>query len=339
MKNKMEKQKIILTITPDMGIYNCIVDNLKYLGFEVYLICNKGFRYKNFKDRLISLFRKIVFKDKLFKYNLRQKYNFDTNQIKLNDFPNVDFGLTIRADLFEIKTLENIKKKSKKNFCYHWDGLSRFENIEKTISIFDKFYIFDKEDLQNKLKTYPTTNFFFDCYPDLIKKNKKPEFDVYYIGSYDNRILKLIEICEFLDSQKLNLNIIICGKPKRALKKYKYIKFIKKPLTYIENLKMVSNSSIIIDLHHEKIHNGLSFRTFESLGFDKKLITSNDIVKDYDFYNPENIFVYKNNFTEMKKFISTDYKSIDSKIKYKYSFTNWINYILEIDTTLPILIP
>ena len=32
----VNKEKIILAITPDVKLYECFLENLKYLGFEVF---------------------------------------------------------------------------------------------------------------------------------------------------------------------------------------------------------------------------------------------------------------------------------------------------------------
>jgi hypothetical protein len=59
MENKQAKEKIILAITPDMEIYKCIVDNLNYLNYDVYLLSeNHDFKYKNLKDRVINFYKK-----------------------------------------------------------------------------------------------------------------------------------------------------------------------------------------------------------------------------------------------------------------------------------------
>ena len=92
---------------------------------------------------------------------------------------------------------------------------------------------------------------------------------------------------------------------------------------------MVANSKMLIDVHHENLHKGLSFRSFEALGYDKKLITSNTIIREYDFYNEKNIYVIDNINANFEEFLYQDYKQISIEIKNKYSFTNWIAYLLE----------
>lgn len=334
----VNKEKIILAITPDVKLYECFLENLKYLGFEVFLICNNHFSYRSFKDKLVNFYKKSFLGDKTYKRKLAREYNTLENIIKLSTYPNTDYSLTIRADLFGEETIKTIVSKSNKNYSYQWDGLSRFPEVKNIITYFDKFYIFDKDDLKINGNILPSTNFYFDCYEDLFK-NTEPQYDAYFIGSYDNRINTLISVCEFLYSHGLKLNVILCCSPKKHLKKYKYITFIKHSLSYYENLKLVANSKMLIDIHHENLHKGLSFRAFEALGYDKKLITSNAVIKQYDFYDANNIYIIDNNNINFESFLNVKHTEIKLEIKNKYSFTNWINYILEKENSTPLFIP
>lgn len=77
-------------------------------------------------------------------------------------------------------------------------------------------------------------------------------------------------------------------------------------------------------------HCGLSFRTFEAMGYDKKLITTNAEIIKYDFYNPNNIFVLNNdNLAKLNEFLEKPYEPLPVEIKQKYSFTNWIRYVFD----------
>ncbi|MBW4360787.1 hypothetical protein [Flavobacterium taihuense] len=335
----VKNKKIILAITDDFKIKSCIEDNLKQIGFDVITITpitNEKFKYKNLKERFVNFIKKNIYNDLDYKKTLRQNFNKEALLKKLNT---VDYTLTIRADLFENDFIDKLIKCSTKNYAYQWDGLSRYERIMMLIPLFTKFYIFDKNDLSQKNITYPTTNFYFDCYEHLLKK--EPKYDLYFLGSYDSRIKKLIPICELLHNKGYKLNIVLICHSKEELNKYPFIKYYSTPFSYYENLQMAADSKCIIDLHHDSLHTGLSFRTFEALGFNKKLITTNQIIKDYDFYNSQNIFHIDENadFSGIDDFIKSDYKEIDSIIKNKYSFTNWIKYILEIDQNTPIKIP
>lgn len=325
-------KKIILAITPNVKLYSCFEDNFKHIGFEVFTISfNNQFKYKSLKERLINVYKKILLNDRIYKKKLIQDQNDDEILKKISNTPNVDYSLTIRADVFKETTLKKILLLGSKNYAYQWDGLSRFPEVKKLIPLFDKFYVFDKKDLNEDYKTYLTTNFYFDCYSQLFN-NKEFKYDFYTLCNCDKRIDKIISIFEILNSKGYKLKLILYSKPKKHLKKYTYITFIQEPISYYDNLINVANSKGLIDIQNSAIHAGLSFRIFESLGYNKKIITTNQDVVNYDFYNKNNIFYLTDNFniTLFEEFLDASYKEIDSSIKKKYSFTNWISNILEI---------
>ncbi len=337
-----KNKSILLTITSDCGFYTCFEDNLNYLKFKNITIIRKlPFKYKSKKDKVLNFIHKSILKNKDYKKKLMLKGDARTTEHldfldTIND--QFDYNLSIRADLFESQLIKKIVEKSKKSYSYQWDGLKRYPKIVPLINLFDKFYVFDSNDLTKK--THPSTNFYFDCYDDIIT-NTSPEYDVYYLGSYDDRINETIEVCEKLHKLGLKLNIIIpscSNKQQEKLKKYTYISFPKKGLTYKENIIQVANSKIILDFVNHKIHNGLSFRAFEALGYDKKIITTNGLIKNYDFYTSENICIYSP-LEDLNSFITKPLKEIDTEIKQKYSFTNWLKNILEHPDAINISFP
>ena len=70
------------------------------------------------------------------------------------------------------------------------------------------------------------------------------------------------------------------------------IEYFINPIDYKNKLLEAKKAFCLIDLKLES-HNGLSFRFYESLYFQKKLITNNKDVVNYDFYNSNNILIEK----------------------------------------------
>ena len=78
-----------------------------------------------------------------------------------------------------------------------------------------------------------------------------------------------------------------------------------------------------------KVHNGLSLRFFEALKYEKKIITDNQDVINYNFYDAENIFILgKDSMDRLDYFLNSSYQPIDENIRKQYSFSNWLNIIL-----------
>ena len=79
-------------------------------------------------------------------------------------------------------------------------------------------------------------------------------------------------------------------------------------------------------------HYGLSFRIFDALRFDKKLITTNKHILETDLYHPDRVFVWDGgNLDALPEFLARPYQQPDPEIKAYYSFTQWLNRLLGID--------
>lgn len=93
-------------------------------------------------------------------------------------------------------------------------------------------------------------------------------------------------------------------------------------------MSWVKSSKALLDLKLKE-HNGLSFRFFEALKYEKKLITDNPDVKNYDFYRQENIFIIGEDSEEnLNNFIENPYQEIPAEIKNKYSFESWFKTLI-----------
>src|SRR5690606_2744456 len=100
-----------------------------------------------------------------------------------------------------------------------------------------------------------------------------------------------------------------------------------------EVIKYIENSSVLLDIQKEN-QEGLSFRVFEALGYEKKLITTNKDIVNYDFYNPQNILVIDGVLPVIPKdFLDTKYVQVSEKIKDKYRREFWIKKVFGISKT------
>ena len=70
---------------------------------------------------------------------------------------------------------------------------------------------------------------------------------------------------------------------------------------------------------------GLTIRTMETICYRKKLITNNTDVINYDFYNPDNIFVIgKDDINDLNEFINRPFIDIPDEILIRYNFCDWV---------------
>lgn len=326
------KGKSILFFMPDHNnIYKVFSHNIEMLGMNlIFIPPSPRFFYKSKKDRVINFFRKTFLKDKEYKKQLILNFNieFFLEKVKGIEEKSIDYIFIIRPDIIEEKVLDKLLSLGKKNIAYQWDGLNRYPEVFKTITKFDKFYVFDTEDYQKYHSIYPnlqlTHNFFFEDDDTSENNNKEENRDIFYVGSYiEDRMDDIIYIVENLEKLNVSMDIRLAYWKKNNFDNKNIVSF-KTLMDFSEYLKLVKSSKVLLDFKIKE-HNGLSLRFFESLKYKKKIITNNTNVMNYDFYNPKNIFVlHKDNINNLKDFIFSDYAPLPAELVEKYSFKTWL---------------
>lgn len=337
---------ILLGMVSHNGIYDTLIENLTSLGFQVkpliYPAKISGFRYPNIKVQLLAKFRQIFLGDKNIKKALKQQYIESQLLKNLESLSNIDYALLIRGDLFPENILTKIKQKSLNGIInYQWDGMDRYPNIWEKIPYFDRFYVFDGEDLKNQPNFLPITNFYFPQYGN---KNIKEEYDFYFLGWHmEDRMEMIKNFCLYAKKKHWTLDFNIINSSVSSKMKRSYladnIQFSSNIVPFVDNQHRCQKSRILLDFVTD-IHKGLSFRTFEALGYRKKLVTTNPEVKKYDFYHENNIFVLTPyNLEELDDFLDKPYYELLPNLYEKYSFENWVKYILNIPPYIPFDLP
>ncbi len=135
--------------------------------------------------------------------------------------------------------------------------------------------------------------------------------DIVFIGRDKGRLEKIRKLEEKFQKMglKTDINVVLREKDYVPYEKY---------------LETVGRSKAILSVMagHQV---GLDLRAMESIFFEKKYITTNKDIVNYDFYDPQNIFVIgKDKWQDFKEFINSPYKKIDAKIVNGYDFHNWI---------------
>ncbi|WP_139215768.1 hypothetical protein [Parapedobacter composti] len=262
----------------------------------------------------------------------KTKINFDASkqglETALEQVQAADYALIIRPDVYPISFIKTLRGKTRKLIAYQWDGLSRFPRVYDYISLFDRFFVFDGNDLTVP-SVLPITNYYpLTLGEDLY--DEKLQSDVFYAGSYSkSRIDKLGQIILDFRSFGLDTKYMLYHRKARYLPSYD-LRTTNSPIDYGLNIRYTYNTKIVLDLVNPD-HDGLSFRFFEAMRFDKKVVTTNPRVTGYDFYHPDNIFVWDENRNpnEFYDFVQRPQVPLSSEIKEKYSFRNWLQYALD----------
>ncbi|CAN1524255.1 hypothetical protein MCETHM1_01182 [Flavobacteriaceae bacterium] len=316
----------ILFCCPDyFGFHKVIEEAIQNnLKAEVKTIVFRKYKYKNNFQKIKNFIYKTVFKINLKKV-LASKERISS--IAKNEI--FDFLFIVSPDLLIKEDLEYIIKKSKHSVVYYWDSFDNIARYKETVGLFDIAYSFEPKDVENYKLNF-LTNFYH-------VSNTHPETttDVYFIGSYDERLKIVLKILTYLKNKKKSTKIYIHCNKKKIIKQNKNsdIIYFNKPISIIESEKLFQNSKVILDVQ-KKIQKGLTFRVFEAMGNRKKLITTNTDIINYDFYNPNNIFIWREDTKEIpESFFNTNYQELPKEIFEKYNIDNWVKQIFDLNKT------
>jgi hypothetical protein len=280
----------------------------------------KSFHYKNFSQRTYNFFLK-----NLTGHNLKQSfYNASIN----NAISDLDEGykqiLIIRPDMLSDRHLQMLRDRTDCFIAYYWDTIDIIPRKQDIIHYFDKILSFDPSDC-NK--------YGFDFQPNFYYYEERPKetrYEIYNLSTVDERKEIIEEVAVALE--QTGLSYLIKGFHERPFNS-DYIRYTHR-VTYREMIEEAGYCNVVLDVSKPG-QDGLTFRPFEALGLNKKLITTNNRIKDYEFYNPENVLIVEpGNVCIDKEFFRTPFREIPEAIKNKYHIKQWLANVLGIETAL-----
>lgn len=248
-----------------------------------------------------------------------------------------DFVFFIRCEAFGSSTIEKIKRlhPESKLIIFFWDSFKYNRNSIHVKDLVHKVFTFDRADsIKYNIPFLPL--FYINKYSS-IPHVEKFTYKTLFIGSlYSDRypVIRKIESLMpddsktfsyfYVPSKILFWQMKLTDKDVRPVK-YSNVKF--KSLKLEEILKLFEESEIIIDVQGP-LQTGLTMRTVETIGARRKLITTNTDIRNYDFYDDNNILIVdRNNIAIPDSFINTPFRPLPDEIYNKYSLTSWLNTI------------
>ena len=314
--------RITLISLDNWGLNKHIAENLEHQGHTVKHIDFNGFKFK---------YPSVIHKG----YNFILKVFFKTNLKHLHYGREIikelkqngeiqDIILTIKGDFIDPKSILKFKEYTKKSIGFFNDNTYRCPKIKRVLHCFDEVFSFEKDDCTKfDLKFAP--NWIYNSRPSLIT-NTNFEYDVFNISSNDRRLSILVRIANELKSKEIKFKFIIYDKKRNSTEGN--ITYINKHMPLSEVNNYITRSKVLLDINRNG-QNGLTFRVFESLGLEKKLITTNAEIKNYDFYNPNNILVIDEKKPVIPvSFFENEYEKIPDSIFEKYTLQGWVNNVI-----------
>ncbi|SNV47914.1 Uncharacterised protein [Chryseobacterium taklimakanense] len=357
----MPSQKILVVFQPwrkiSGSLHQQLTDGLKSLGYDVDYLDTENpppFQNKNLTDKFRNIYERLVHRNKLYSLIAHKNHVNRFYRKKIAQLPKdkmYDLVLIIKPEEYTTQNIEKLSRLGNKTVGYIWDGLRLFfkPSLVKSLKYLDGVYSFDIDNIADHpdLDMKFLTNYYIPDIPSTPFDSRKT--DVFYVGSLagtldtQRRDWKLAELAKFL-SGNIDISIFaergFLNNDHRLVDSTK-IKYITSPTSIEDTLEKTKNSKIVIDIC-KKHHIGLSFRFFECMLYETKIITNNADVVNYDFYNPDNILVvdfdniekYKDKILDFQK---KPYKQIPEEIKTKYSLDNWIKILLNAPGSNPIV--
>lgn len=301
-----------------------IVIELKRINIDANQIDISKIKYKypSILNRITNFFYKSFLKKNL----KHAKIEIELLK-KIEQLGKQDVILVIRPDRISRNTHLEIQKLTNKYIAYLYDSCVRFPIEHLLKGIFNEIFSFDLIDS----KKYGFS--FISNYIYLDKKEIQPlainNDVVFIIMSVDERLPILNQLADYFSLNNINFKFILVGK-KRPKNINKNILFSNKTLLFSDFKKDLENSKIVLDLIRFN-HNGLSFRIFEALALQKKIITTNKSIALYDFYNCNNILIIDEKNIEIPSdFLKKPYEPLDDIIYEKYTIQHWVKTVFKI---------
>ena len=191
-----------------------------------------------------------------------------------------------------------------------------------------EFYTFDPIDakkfgIEFKPYFYPE-EYMVDCDEKVDIKQ-----DVFFVGVDKDRLGIIKDLHKKFEQMNLTDKLMIVATPHKKYSRSDE-KWLAKRVQYEKIAENIKQSRAILDIVQSG-QSGITLRPMEAMFYNKKLITNNIYIKEYDFYNPRNIFILQErNISELKEFLELPTIEINQKIKNKYMFSGgWLKEFLK----------
>lgn len=202
-------------------------------------------------------------------------------------------GLTARA-LSELR-----KRFSKARFqLYLWDSVARSPGCRDLIPLVERVWTYDLRDAKENPSFKFTPNFY--TLPNLRAKETDFKWDLVFFGTAHADRLKVIsKTAKNLPARVRFYRFFYFQSPimyyfrkifDRAFHFFKPDELSLKPKFGKEWEEVISETSAVLDVHHPE-QGGLTIRTLESLAMGFKVVTTDASIKEYEFYDPNQIQV------------------------------------------------
>ncbi len=322
--------RVLVVSTDWSGLVSPIVKEIQKQGHVVDYLDHSilaNFSYFNYFDRIQSKFFN-VFSGKQYKHLRTEEQIESTLRGFFYGKECYDLAVFTNPDIFNERHFKLFRNSAKKLVLNLWDSLERMPNNKSKLHFFDVVRSFDPVDCE-QMGFLPTTNYFHSD-ERIMPEREQYEYDVFSVMTFCKVRYPMVEkFIERNSELKCKILLYIDNERKRKYINNSKVEVITKPMLNDELREMISKSKSVLDLGYES-QNGFSFRVFETLAWNKKLITTNKYILDADFYKEDNIFLLPISYRIDNGFIDSPYIIVPDEVKSEYRLDRWVERLLRL---------
>ena len=281
--------KILILAHPYLNLHVPIIEELKKQGHNVVYIEDKKLKF-DYHYKYLNKIKKFLYLclQKTLKTGTSYWRNKFNELDELNTYYDVFFciqGLSFSKILINHLRTYNPNIKTS---LYIWDS-NKYYNFFRNISYFDNVYTFDLEDskISHKVNFLP-----FYWIPSL--NEYKIKYDLSFIGTdHDNRLSLIEKMKQQIIDNKLSYYIKVVKSQKHDNSELNQIKsefIINRPIDLNDSNKIMQESNCILDIDRP-IQSGTTPRFIWAMALGKKIITTNEFIKNMPFYDKNQILI------------------------------------------------
>lgn len=328
----MLKNKKVLFIAPSFfGYEHDITEQFIALGADV-----DYFDERPFTSSIAKILNRLNFKT-LIKNSIEKHFIQISNKAAEIKY---DYLFVISPETLEENVIEKIQSTNKSmiSVLYMWDSFKNKPNAIKVVSCFDRVYSFDPTDRVSGVDLRFLPLFYNNDFKGIEREYSTPQYAVSFVGTVHSDRVRLAKTImhQFHEKGLKTFSFFYC--PSKLLfilkkvftREFDFISFNEvsfNSMSKTEIRDVFLNSKAVIDIQHPE-QTGLTMRSIEMLGLNKKLITTNVDIKNYDFFNGNNIAVInRSNPSVPDDFIGANYVKPNENVVSKYSIQSWLSSI------------
>lgn len=205
---------------------------------------------------------------------------------------------------------------------YFWNYFAADKQLllaqTQAAKVVDEIFSFDPIEAQQYGLLHNST--FYSL--NLKNKTLPIQYDIFFGASNKGRVDQALELEKTFELLGLTTFYHITKGEGKTTSEY---------VPYDQYLDFVFQSRAILEIMREH-QTGLTLRSMEALYFQKKLITTNPVIKDYCFYHPHNIFVLgQDDNAYLPEFMQKPYEPVEKEILDFYDVSAWARRFVQQD--------